>query len=242
MRFIAGINVLLMSSFQLKILYLIVFYRMRFKIYFSLFFCFCLSGTSQTNSSDNYIHYTNLSDSTFEAVLRKTYFGKTQLIFVRGNEIVVDTMIFNNVKEAMRDSTIKVNYKDGGKSKLKSEDFWGLVTESKQVKRYIDGKFYTICDFEEPYIYQIGKKGHERYFYSLTLQGGFYMLHESSIKFVTNPDYQAYLMAYLHKVETEKKENERLKKEKSGIMDDDTEQTIVETINLIFNILKAFSK
>lgn len=133
-----------------------------------------------------------------DSVINATITHKTKFIYIRGNAIVVDSLPIKKVQAGKKDSTILITYSDKAQKRIKTNEFWGIITDYGERRRFYNGRTFPVWKADAPYFYRITKGTSDRYYFSETLTGAIYPLSLVSVnEHVSDPVTKKNLEVYI---------------------------------------------
>lgn len=108
-------------------------------------------------------------NSLLDSVINKAVINKGGIICINENSISVDTITLSKVKRLSSDSVILGKFLKKNQKKISSKEFWGLITDSGERRRFYKDKMYVIWERPSPYIYKVDNNWITSYYFSETL-------------------------------------------------------------------------
>jgi len=108
-------------------------------------------------------------NGVLDSVINKMILNSGGIICVNDNFVSVDTITLNKVKRVSSDSVILGKFLKKNQKKISSKEFWGLITDFGERRRFYNSKMYTVWERPSPYIYKIDNNWITSYYFSETL-------------------------------------------------------------------------
>ncbi len=116
-------------------------------------------------------------DSTINTKI--TY--KTKYIYFKGNTVLVDSLGIKKVQADKKDSSILVTFSDKTQKKIYANEFWGIITDYGERRRFYKGRIFPVWKSYPPYFYRITKGTSDKYYFSESLTDDIYPLSITSL-------------------------------------------------------------
>jgi hypothetical protein len=120
----------------------------------------------------------NLSsqNKALDSLINKVEFGNSKVIILKNNTVYsISTPLKKTSK--INDSIIQLKFIDKNKIEITKKEFWGIITDFSERRRYYNNTEYIIWRTIEPYIYiDLKKRNSKQYLFSETLTSKIYKL------------------------------------------------------------------
>ena len=141
-----------------------------------------------------------LLNARLDSVINAKMAYKTKYISLKGNAVVVDSLDIKKVQADKKDSSIIVTFSDKTQKRIYANEFWGIITDYGQRRRFYKGIMFPVWSSRAPYFYRITKGASDRYYFSETLTGDIYSLTLTSVnEHVTDSVTKKNLETYIRK-------------------------------------------
>lgn len=155
-------------------------------IVLSVYVQFCLG---QTNA---------LLNARLDSAINAKMSPKTKFLYVKNASVVVDSLPLKKVQAGKKDSVILITFSDKTQRSINASEFWGIITDFGERRRFYKGIMFPLWSSNAPYLYRITKVNSDRYYFSETLTGDIYPLSLVSVdEHVSEPLTKAKLKAYI---------------------------------------------
>jgi hypothetical protein len=125
----------------------------------------------------------NLSsqNKALDSLINKVEFGNSKVIILKNNTVYsISTPLKKTSK--INDSIIQLKFIDKNKIEITKKEFWGIITDFSERRRYYNNTEYIIWRTIEPYIYiDLKKRNSKQYLFSETLTSKIYKLDNLAI-------------------------------------------------------------
>lgn len=137
-----------------------------------------------------------------DSVMNAPMSHKVRFIYIEGSTLMVDSMPVKRFQADKKDSSILVTYCNKTQKRIKTNEFWGLITDYGERRRFYKGKTFPVWKANAPYFYRITKGTSDRYYFSETLTGAIYPLSLVSVNehvsdSVTRKNLESYIRVNL---------------------------------------------
>jgi hypothetical protein len=152
------------------------------KVILSIVFC-CLACVSYAQDKTR--------DKALDQLINQSTFGKAALIFLKNGIVFTDSMPVKKIDHFRKDSLVHIKFRDNRSLQIPKEEFWGLVTDYNERRRFYKNETYIVWRTTAPYIYKDMKhRNDNRYFFSESLTGTIYPLLATNIEPIINDKAQ----------------------------------------------------
>lgn len=137
----------------------------------------------------------------------------TKFIYITNGRVLVDTLKIKSVDRSKKDTSIILTFSDKSTKKIKAFEFWGIITDFGERRRFYNGKTYPVWRTAPPYFYKITFNNNSKYYFSESLTSHIYSLNKQNIdKYVNDSITRRNLNIYIedHKIEANNTDNEGL--------------------------------
>ena len=164
------------------------------------------------------VFYTQSVNGSLDSIMNTRLGKTTKFIYITNGVVSVDTLKIKKVSQNKKDTSIVLTFSDKSTKKIKAFEFWGLITDFGERRRFYNGKTFPLWRTEAPYFYKITFNNNPRYYFSESL---------------TSPVYQYFL----NKENIDKQVNDSITKrnlnlyiEDNKIKPNNTEQDVATKI------------
>ena len=173
-----------------------------------------------------------------DSVMNAPMTRKVKFIYTEGATLVVDSLPVKKLQADKKDSSILVTYYDKTQKRIKTNEFWGIITDYGERRRFYKGRTFPVWKADAPYFYRITKGASDRYYFSETLTGAIYPLSLVSVnEHVSDPVTKKNLESYIRvNLPRNARNNEK------GNDGEFVEQLINGSINLTFLLLECLAE
>ncbi|MES2513110.1 MAG: hypothetical protein V4580_03165 [Bacteroidota bacterium] len=120
-------------------------------------------------------------DHDLDSIINARLTHTTRFIYVKKNHVTVDTFLIKKVSRNNKDTSIVLTFSDRRTKKLKADEFWGVITDFGERRRFYNGRTYAVWRTEAPYFYKKTFNNKARYYFSETLTSPVFTLTEENI-------------------------------------------------------------
>jgi hypothetical protein len=123
---------------------------------------------------------------------------KVKYIYIIDHTVILDSLTIKKVRSTKLDSTIVIIYSNKTQKRISATEFWGVIPDYGDCRRFYNGKTFPIYKPVAPYFYKITKKSSSHYYFSETLTGKIHPLNLRSVnKYVLDVDTKSKLAIYI---------------------------------------------
>ncbi len=123
-------------------------------------------------------------NKALDSIINKIEFGNSKIIILKNNTVYsISTPL--KKKSVINDSIIQLDFTDKTKIEIKKKEFWGIITDFAERRRYDNNVEYVIWRTKSPYIYiDLKNRDSKSYFFSESLTSNINILDALTIDLV----------------------------------------------------------
>ena len=126
-------------------------------------------------------------NKALDSLINKIVDGQSKIIILKNDTVYSITSPYRKIIYNKTDSLIKINFENHSTIFIKKKEFWGIVTDFEERRRYYQNEIYVIWRTKQPYIYlELKNRNANHYFFSESLTSNIYKLNELNIDATVN--------------------------------------------------------
>ena len=127
------------------------------------------------------IYYAQTINTSLDSIMNASLEKRTKFIYITNGLVSVDTLRIKKVNQNKKDTSIVLTFSDKSTRSIKAFEFWGLITDFGERRRFYKGKMFPLWRMEAPYFYKITFNNNPRYYFSESLTSPIYALNKENI-------------------------------------------------------------
>ena len=132
-------------------------------------------------------HHLFSQNKALDSLINKIVDGQSKIIILKNDTVYSVTSPYRKINYNKTDSLIKIKFGNHSNIFVTKKEFWGIVTDFEERRRYYLGEIYVVWRTKQPYIYlELKNRNTNHYFFSESLTSDIHKLNELNIDAVVN--------------------------------------------------------